>query len=255
MSDKLSYAEHVLKHLGFEVYPIEEGDGETADWIASIDGEIMLVEEKTKFEDPSETARRAQAYQAGQPFDSHTPFKPDNRLSAITRKAAGQLAASAQAIPHQYRLVWLTATGHTHEAKFHQYIATLYGSTNIVERGRVVPLRRCYFFRNSEFFRHCDRLDGAIVAESDNEHINLKLCLNPISPKYAAFKSSRSRAAFGTAVLDPSVDEAEGGAFIVDCDLDRSQESAILEYLQRKYGTDYLMPMDMGMASVSMVVK
>ena len=255
MSSDLSYAEHVLKHLGFEVEPIEEGDEETADWIASIAGEVVLIEEKTKFEDPTEIARRSAAYEVGQPFDSHIPFKPDNRLSGISRKAANQLAASAGDISHQYRLVWFTATGHSHEAKFHQYIATLYGLTNIIERSKIVPLRRCYFYRNSDFFRFRHRIDGAVVAQSDGEHVNLKLCLNPLSSNFAALRASRTRTAFGTAVQDPLTDEAEGGAFIVDCDLDRSRESELLEYLRKKYETDYLMQMDMGMASVSMVVK
>ena len=255
MSSDLSYAMHVLKHLGFGVEPIQEGNEEVADWVASIAGEVVLVEEKTKFEDPAEIARRSDAYAAGQPYDSHTPFKPDNRLSGISRKAAAQLASSAGDIPHQYRFVWCTATGHTHEAKFHQYIATLYGSTNIVERSKIVPLRRCYFYRNSDFFRFRDRIDGAVVAQSDGANVDLKLCLNPLSPRFAALRASRTCAAFGTAVQDPLVDEAEGGAFILDCDLDRLQEPALLDYLREKYGTDYLMQMDMGMASVSMVVK
>lgn len=255
MSDAFSYAEYILRHLGFDVAPIAEGDEEAADWIASIDGEVVLVEEKTKFEDEAEVARRTAAYAAGRAFDSHTPFTSNNRLSGISRKAAGQLAASAEEILHQYRLVWLTATGHTHEAKFHQYIATLYGTTNVVERGRIVPLRRCYFYRNSDFFRFREQLDGAVVAESDGEHVNLKLCLNLLSPRFALLRTSRTRAAFGNGVLDPLVDEAEGGAFIVDCDLDRSREGDLLEFLRSKYGTDYLMQMDMGMSSVSMAMR
>lgn len=254
MNDDFSYAEHILKHLGFDVIPIATGGKESADWVARRDGEVALVEEKTKFEDETEVDRRAAAYAAGQPYDSQAPFKTDNRLSGISRKAASQLAASAADIPHQYRLVWLTATGHMHEAKFHQYIATLYGSTNIVERSRIVPLRRCYFYRNSDFFRFREHVDGAVVAESDGEHVNLKLCLNPLSPRFNEFRVSRTRAAFGTGVLDPLVDEAEGGAFIVDCDLDRSRENDLLEFLRNKYGTDYLMQMDMGMSSVSVAV-
>lgn len=255
MSDGFSYAQHILTHLGFDVSQIARGDGKTADWTASIGDEVMLVEEKTKFEDDADVAKRAAAYAAGKPFDTHTPFKSDNRLSGISRKAASQLAASAAEVAHQYRLLWLTATGHSHEAKFHRYIATLYGSTNIVERSRIVPLRRCYFYRNSDFFRFRNEIDGAVVAKSDGEHVDLKLCLNSLSPNFDLFRVSQARAAFGTGVLDPLIDEAEGGAFIVDCDLDRSRENDLLEYLREKYKTDYLMQMDMGMASVSMAIR
>ena len=84
---------------------------------------------------------------------------------------------------------------------------------------------------------------------------NQTVSLNPLSPNFNLLRASRTRAAFGTSVLDPLVDEAEGGAFIVDCDLDRSRENDLLEFLRSKYGTDYLMQMDMGMSSVSMAMR
>lgn len=253
MSD-FSYAEHLLKHLGFDVIPIEESSEEQADWVATLAKEVALVEEKTKLDDPHEVARRDDAYKAGQPFESHVHFTPNNTLSGITKKAVGQLKSSASGIAHDYRLICVTATGHSHEGKFYQYVATLYGSTNVAERDSLLPLKACYFFRNSEFFRHRDDLDGAIVAETDGTNLNVKLCLNPLSPRYSRLKESAIRHAFGTAVLDPIAEEAIGEAFIVDCDLNRSQEAEILEYVQKKYRTDHLMPVDMAIAGVSMVL-
>ena len=254
MTSDLSYAHHVLKHLGFGVEPIAPGDGERADWVATIRSEVALVEEKTKFDDPDEVSRRKTAFGAGHPFSTQVPLKPNNRLSGITYKAASQLGTSAAEIAHDFRIIWLTATGFNHEAKFHQYIATLYGSSNVIENGRV-PLKRCYFFRNSDFYRHRQQIDGAVVAEVAERDLNAKLCLNPLSPRYARFRDSAIREAFATAVMDPNVAEAAGDAYIVDCDIDRARENDILEYLKQKYSTGDLMSMDMGYASVAMAVK
>ena len=242
-----------MKHLGFGVEPIDLGAEERADWVATIGSEVALVEEKTKLNDPEQVSCRKAALDAGEPFASHVPIKPDNRLSGITYKAASQLKTSAAEIAHDFRLVWLTATGHNHEAKFHQYIATLYGSTNLLENGRA-PLKRCYFFRNSDFYRHREQIDGAVVAEVVGSDLNAKLCLNSLSPRYACFKDSAVRAAFANAVLDPNFDEAAGGAFVVDCDIDRGRPNDILDYLKTKYSTGDLMTIDMSHASVAMVV-
>ena len=46
MSDDFTYADHVLKHLGFEVDPIERGEGQSADWIASIAHEVVHYGQK-----------------------------------------------------------------------------------------------------------------------------------------------------------------------------------------------------------------
>lgn len=255
MTDDISYAEAGLRHLGFEVTKIPvDNDSEAADWKASIDGETLLVEEKTKFEDEAEIAKRAAAYKAGEPYASHIPLTRNNRLSGISRKAAGQLAASATVIPHQFRFVWFTATGHHHEAKARQYVATLYGSTGIIERGKMNRIRKCYFFRNSDFYQYRESIDAAVVAEMDGRDLTFYLYLNPLSDRYPQLAISKVRAAF-KGVIDPCEDERESGAFIVDGDVDRARENDVLEYVREKYGTDYLMNMDMGMSGVSMPVK
>jgi hypothetical protein len=254
VEDDFSFAEAGLRHLGFEVTKIPEvHDSETADWKAAIEGETLLVEEKTKFEDADEIAKRAAAYAFSQPFATHIPLMRNNRLSGISRKAAGQLAASAKTIPHQFRIVWFTATGHNHEAKARQYVATLYGSTGLIERGRLSRIRKCYFFRNSDFYLYRNRIDAAVVAQTDGRDLTFFLYLNSLSDRYPVLVESRVRAAF-KGVIDPIEDEREANAFIVDGDVDRARQNDVLDYVRQKYGTDYLMEIDMGMSSVSTVV-
>lgn len=59
---------------------------------------------------------------------------------------------------------------------------------------------------------------------------------------------------FGTAVEDPVVLEQEKEVFVVDSDIDRNDESALLAFLQPKYGTLPLMKFDLGYLSASVLV-
>jgi hypothetical protein len=254
VSAELTYADVVFKHLGFDVERIPTGEEERADWKVAAGPFVALVEEKIKLDNPEMLARRRVALDSGQPFPTHVPIKPDNRLSGITRKAATQIVATAPHVTHDFRIVWVTSAGRLHEAKQMQYVATLYGSTNILQLGQP-RLKRCYFFRSSDFFRHRDTLDGAVVAEIDGQDISARLCLNPLSPRYEKLKTSPLSASFGTAIIDPLKEETDGEAYLVDCDLDRARKNEVLQFLESKYRIDKIMDMDMNFASVEVAVK
>lgn len=208
------------------------------------------MSQKTKLRDPGAEAARKEALRTGKVHPIHIAIKPDNRLSGINRKASKQLASSAATFAHNFRLVWFTATGTDCIGKQQQFIATVYGTSGIVELDNP-KYRACYFFRNSDFFRFRENLDGAGAAYSDGKELSATLCLNPLSPRYVEFRASPFVKAFGTAVRDPVTDEKEGRAFIVDRDIDRNNQNSILEFLQQKYSTKPLMNMDMGYSSVS----
>ena len=212
------------------------------------------MEEKVKLDDPEMLARRRAAFDGGKVFPTHVPLGRDNTLSGITRKAATQISATAARVPHDFRMVWFTAAGQLHEAKQMQYIATLYGSTNILQLGES-QLKRCYFFRNSDFYRHRDTLDGAVVAELDDQNISARLCLNPLSPRYNKLKASPLSTCFGTAIVDPLKEESDGEAYLVDCDIDRAKKNEVLQFLQSKYRIDKIMDMDMNFARAEVAIK
>lgn len=251
-----SYARLLLESWGMKVEDIPTSDLQNkkeADFIVSFGGVRVLIEEKTKEDDPEYLNKRATELEQGGIHEVMIPIIRDETLSGIIRNAARQLRSSSDK-HHDFRLIWFTATGENAQAKYEQFMATLYGRTNILEMD-ASRYRRCYYFRNSDFFRRSAIVDGAVVAHTDGKSISVKLCINSLSPRYAALRESEVITPFGTAVEDPIELEADGKAFILDTDLDRNQEEPLLTYLQGKYKTKPLMKFDMNYIGASMLVE
>jgi hypothetical protein len=250
-----SFAKALLEHWGVYVEDIPTSDGEKkqeADFLASFSGVSVLIEEKTKADDPVYLLKQSQELEGGQIHAVTLPLCRDETLSGLVRDASHQLKSSSDK-PHDFRLMWFTATGAHAEGKYEQFMATLYGRTNILERN-ASGYRRCYYFRHADFYRRADVIDGAVVAHTDGKSISAKFCLNSLSPRFQAIRQSPVLTPFGTAVEDPLALEAEGSAFILDAELNRNEEGPLLEYLQLKYGTDSLMKFDLGYLSASILV-
>lgn len=250
-----SYAKALLEHWGVVVEDIPTSDNEKkqeADFLACFDGVPVLIEEKTKEDDPVYLAKRSQELANCQVHAVTLPLCRDETLSGLVRDASRQLRSSSDK-PHAFRLMWFTATGLHAEGKYEQFMATLYGGTNILELN-APGYRRCYYFRHADFFRRADIIDGAVVAHTDGKSISARLCLNSLSPRFHAIRQSPVVAPFGTAVEDPQTLEAEGSAFILDAALDRKAEGPLLAYLQQKYSTGPLMKFDLGYINASILV-
>lgn len=250
---EISYAKAFLEHWGAIVEEIATSDSEQSDFLASIDSSVLLIEEKTKVDNPERLAKRREALETGQVYSSSRRLVRDNRLSGVVHKAASQLASSSLR-RHDFRLIWFTGTGYEAEALSEQFTATVYGTTNIIEMGSS-HFRRCYFFRNSDFHRHADTVDGAIVAHVVGEALSAKLCVNPLSPRASKLRTAAFLSRFGGAVEDPKSREREGEAFIVSGDLDRTNEGLLLAEIQRKYKTQPLMTFDLGYHSAAVAVR
>lgn len=249
----ISIAEQVLEAWGATAQPLPTSTKDESDWLSELEGCRLLIEEKTKFDNPVLQLNRHSAFAAGEVHASTVPLVRNNRLSGIVRKAAKQLSSTGADLTHDLRVVWFTGVGFDAEAKHLQFIATLYGSTQIFELdGR--GLRPYYFFRNSDFFRFRDQLDGAIVAYLSGNTVTMKLCLNPYSGNYQMLRDSPFARKFPTGLVDPVAEEAAGEALIADTDIDRSNESAVIDYLQLKYKLERAMNMDMNMASAAFIV-
>lgn len=254
MTTMPSIAAQILAYWGATVEPIPTSAKEESDLLATLGGCRLLIEEKAKFDDPNHLVERQRVLDSGEVHMSTTSVTPSNRLAGIVKKAAGQLASSAEQVPHDLRLIWFTSVGVDATAKYHQFMATLYGSTKIFVKDDPTGLRTCYFFRNSEFFRHAFVLDGAIAAMRSSDGFTVMLCLNPLSHKYAALRSSPLSVCFTNGIIDPQVEEAEGIAYIADTDVDRNDASAVLAYIQQKYATGLIMNMDMGVTTATISV-
>lgn len=239
---KFSYAKAMLQYWNIAVDDIPTSDVEQkkeADFLARFGDIRVLIEEKTKEDDPSYLAKRAEELERGEVHSMVLPISRNETLSGLVRDASCQLRSSSDK-PHDFRLMWFTATGVHAKAKYEQFMATLYGRTNIIEMNTTY-YRRCYYFHNADFFRRAEVIDGAIVAHTDGKSVSAKLCLNSLSTRYEALCRSPILQLFGTAIEDPPALEADETAFILDCDLDRKDESLLLAYLQKKYQTAPLM--------------
>lgn len=248
MTQEISVAAQVLAAWGATARPLPTSSKEESDWIAELNGCRMLIEEKTKLDDPAKKAERNATLAAGQVYGSTIPLTHNNRISGIVRKAAGQLTSTGSDVQHDLRILWFTGIEFDGEAKHYQFIATLYGSTRIFELDRP-KMRECYFFRNSDFFRYKDKIDGAVAAYLKGDTVTLKLCLNPYSANYEALRDSPYAKQFKHGLIDPVAEEAAGEVYIADTDIPRNNESAVLRYLEEKYGLQQAMNMDMNMAS------
>lgn len=253
---QFSFARALLEHWGVQFADIPTSDAEhkkEADFLATFDGVKVLIEEKTKEDDPEYLARRAADLDKGETHAASLPIRRDETLSGLVRNASRQLKSSSDR-PHDYRLMWFTATGVHAQGKYEQFMATLYGRTNILEMN-ATGYRRCYYFRTSDFYRRANVLDGAVAVYTDGRSISARLCLNSLSPRFEQLRNSPVVRPFGTAVEDPVRLEAEGTAFVLDCDLDRRKEGALLSYLQGKYKTGPLMKFDLGYLNAAVLAR
>ena len=145
-----SYVRLLLESWGMKVEDIPTSDLQNkkeADFIVNFGGVRVLIEEKTKEDDPEYLIKRATELEKGGIHEVMVPIVRDETLSGIIRNAARQLRSSSDK-PHDFRLIWFTAAGENAQAKYEQFMATLYGKTNILEMN-ASGYRRCYYFRNS----------------------------------------------------------------------------------------------------------
>jgi len=242
----LSVVEQVLKAWRVPFVPIPTADDEQSDFLVTLGRSRILIEEKTKIDDPTQLEVRRKALDSGKTHLVVKPLVRTNRLSGIVGKAVKQLRSSSETYPYDFALVWFTGTGLHGKAYFEQFIATLYGAVGIIELNS--PYRRpCYFFQNSDFHRHAEFLDGAVAAHIDsNGRISARLCPNPLSPRVKGLRQTRFAKLFGTAIEKPHAAERSGRAYVLEGDTDRRDEAALLRELQAKYKTAPLQVMHVG---------
>lgn len=243
MEDIESRARHILESWGFSVEKIPQSkqDGEkTPDFLVSDATSVYIIEVKKREDDPAETVRRDKTLKDGKLYELYLPPVCRTRV----RYASIQLANNQEG--NAFRLIWLIATGRSQEAKSRQLEAALYGTTRMFDLDEGVP-RPCYFFRDSDFFRYRDVLDAAIIST----HTSVKLCMNTLSTRYDSFKQTRLYAHFESDISDPRVEEARGDAYIVDSDVDRKDENAVMADLRSKYRCPKLMSIDVGCISAT----
>lgn len=241
--------QHFFESYGYRVEKIPQEEDESPDFLIFDSVWSYLLELKTKFPSEAQIEERRKTLETKNVYIIHEPTIRKNTFSGIIKKAKDQLK-KPKAPQDVLRLVWLlVATSDWADAQMHQFEATLYGSTRVVDttNGRSGD---CFFFHNSDFFLFRDVLDAAIVSTESK----LKLLLNPLSPRYERMKKSSLSKHLRNAVVDPIQLEKECRAFLVEGDVDRSDKEAVLQHLREKYKSENMADITMNYVSGTMVV-
>jgi hypothetical protein len=242
---------HQLRKWGLTVKKIpesqEKGDNRP-DYEVKCNMYTYLIEVKSKEDDKKEVEEKKEILSQGEIYGKHKALIRNNTISGVIRDACDQLKNYGK--DEWYRIVWLCAIDDDQIAKFEQFKAAIYGTTQMFDLDGDAHYRPCYFYRNSDFFRYHSTLDAAIVSTLDD----VELCLNPFSTKTLEFKKTTLVQLFKDSVCDPIKDESEGCAYIVDSDVDRENEEAVMSYLRNKYSAPKLSKIDMGWQSGSILI-
>jgi len=231
MLDYESTVRSWFSNHGYQITKIPETNEESPDFLITDDISTYLLELKTKFPSEDEIDERKKILSSGEIHNVDELITSRKVLSKIIWKAKNQLKNYEKG-GDILRLVWLLSTDHLAEPRLDQFEATLYGSTYLQTTERY---GNCYFFYNSDFFRYREVLDAAIVSTESKG----KLLINPLSPRYLQMKNSSLLKYFReTSIVDPIKLDKERQAFLVDGDVDRADEQAILQYLKEKYNSD-----------------
>ena len=223
-----------LEALGFQVQRIAENPTERRpDLRASKSGTTTWVEVKTRALD-SELRARMESVSVGATESILVPLDKRNWLSADVKKASTQLEAAAK--PDEFRLLWFRVDNELFVQDAREQIgATLLGIRMVFgRRNGERRVRHCVYAGFADFRRYT-AIDGAMI-EVDEA---LTLISNPFSPRQQAFATSPIHKAVEPAIVNaPPQLEREDRCYIVDFDINRKDDEAILAFLRTKYPAD-----------------
>ena len=241
----------LLEERNFVVTDIPESStGRTADFHISDLSCSALIELKIKSDSTEELIERTEVLRAGEVYLRSESSLRRNTLSGLVSDGVAQMVAT-QGYPHQFKILWLHCTGlnpdHTND-RFH---ATLYGARNIIHvEKNISGAMWCYYFDNSDFFRHRDALDAAIISNGEG----VMLCINDLSTRAELLRNSSLGAAFRDGYCDPEQFKKEGSAYRLTESFDRSNPTNALYKITEKYNCGRVIDLDMAQHSAEIVI-
>jgi hypothetical protein len=249
---------HALRtRVGLAVTPIHaRSDRRSADLRAAGAKNGYVIEVKCREEDRERARARRARLSLGEVVGESEGLARKNAVSGIIADAAEQLAADAT--DADVRVLWLHLEGFSAERDYHQFRNTLYGSTHIIDIDQDAKWE-CLYFRDSDFFRYRQQLDGAVILQMQSVDTRLAeatvYCLaNDLSPRYKSFIESELFRAFPVGAFDPREAERVGEALIVRGNVDRRDAEAVLAYLRGATGRARLINMDLSIWTASIAV-
>jgi hypothetical protein len=133
-----------------------------------------------------------------------------------------------------FRVLWLSALHEDGDFIVDVTRRTAYGLHDVLVHGdREIPYSKPCFYYNRNTFYAVPDLDGIILVNRTGG----QLCLNAFSPKRQSFRASALANMFPPkTILDPELWEEQDRAFVLDGDVDRTDQKAKWRRIYEKYG-------------------
>jgi len=234
---------------GFGVVDVPCGNQrKTPDFHMSKGAETYLLELKIKGDDEDELARDSEVIARGQILERSVPLSPRNTLDGIIRDGHEQMEIADPSVCC-FHVLWIHCVGRDQHVLEERFRFTLFGQQRLISLEHKEQIHALYF-RNSAFWRHRRGLDGVFLSLFVGTKLEVKLCINTLSNRLEAFRTSELFALHRDGLYDPQALERDCGAFLVDSDVDRKDESAVLDFLREKYSVKHLQTFAMGAHSL-----
>lgn len=223
-------AKKQLERLGFLVTEIPEDSKEKrADLRAEKNGETAFVEVKTRTVD-AELRRMMEGVPIGQARSKLTHLGAKSSTESDIKRAAAQLDCSASQL--ETRVLWfLIADSPFLHGAATQIISTLLGVKIVAGMADgAVTWRPCFFAGHAALHKY-PSIDAVVLAGPEG----FQLIPNPFSPRAQSFRSSAIFEAMKGALQDYAAVESAGQCYVVDFEVARKDEQAVLAGLRKKY--------------------
>jgi hypothetical protein len=234
LSPEEQFVKAVLEDKGAVVTPIPRTSERTPDFDVSLGGAAYIVEVKTREEDEERAEAREETLKRGEVHGDSDALKRKNTISGIIAWGVDQLRSYGPA--EAFRVLWIHCGGQFGERYKHQFFNALYGTTRLYDLDDQDYRVDALYFRESDFFRYRDALDGAVITMEVGQECQLFCLANDHSAKYQAFRTSPLLLAFPDGFYDPVAREAAGDALIVRGAVDRRNEDAVNAHLYKLTG-------------------
>ena len=204
---------------GFVAELVKRSSGKTPDLYAD-DGENTYLFELKRRHDSKEPS-----------LVRTDPIARSNTLSGVVGDATRQLQSMGS--ENAIRLLWFLGQPPYEETFYEQLRMTLYGIRVVVglRNGRGIA-SVCYYAGDSDFYRHRNVLDGAILGTV------AAIFINDHSPRADRLKNSRLSTLAESYILDPRDIEKSEDILVLRDLVNRSDERAVLQCIEKTYGIE-----------------
>jgi hypothetical protein len=243
-------AERFLRERGLDVHRVPTSASKTPEFIVEGDARGYVVEVKAR-DDSKEWTR---AMKSGRVAHQKRSMGHSRWAEDVAHDAVNQ-CRSVDAQHLRWWVLWLAIKcAASAEAMFEEAIGSLFGVRQVVyydPHSREQPMRNCLFARPGVFERHPE-----IVASVVSSGGRFGFCVNDqFAGDFGSFRESVLWSSFARIHPPATASDLTGnrGFFRADLSVNRKDDSALQASLERAYGLEKAVMLDMQVHSASMV--